>query len=414
MAPKRGTKRAAEATMSATDEAKKMKETLKNYGVSKTWYDGVVEGLQSPVAEDPLSVRKMLIAMLPEGLCVPADQRHAYQTANVQMVSESLQKVICKLEEKLATASAEVDRIEASKGELQSKVDAAEEALGTALENEQSCKLRLADVTRTVISCKSAVSGAETAQREKAQAREKALEEKAQVEILGALAQALACRPSLSASSWLALQATTRRRLSFAAVLAEEFRLLCDGEVQGQEAQAHYGKLESLAKQIGFEASLLTALPTSILKEPASRGSFDAMVVAQLAEGLGKRLSALKEELLASEPGATAAAQAVETAQKELQVAFEQQQVEAEKYKAAQELRASAETAKSQAHAEAAEHEPLLRQAVQARLEAETEVESFKNYNWACFEKLRDHQQLSSAQRAVEAQMEVEAAEAGA
>lgn len=32
----------------------------------------------------------------------------------------------------------------------------------------------------------------------------------------------------------------------------------------------------------------------------------------------------------------------------------------------------------------------------------------------ACFEKLRDHQQLSSAQRAVEAQMEVEAAEAGA
>lgn len=35
-----------------------------------------------------------------------------------------------------------------------------------------------------VISCKSAVSGAETAQREKAQAREKALEEKAQVERL--------------------------------------------------------------------------------------------------------------------------------------------------------------------------------------------------------------------------------------
>ena len=29
--------------------------------------------------------------------------------------------------------------------------------------------------------------------------------------------------------------------------------------------EAHYGKLESLAKQVGFEASLLTALPTSIL-----------------------------------------------------------------------------------------------------------------------------------------------------
>lgn len=31
---------------------RKSEETLKNYGVSKTWYDGVVEGLQSPVAED--------------------------------------------------------------------------------------------------------------------------------------------------------------------------------------------------------------------------------------------------------------------------------------------------------------------------------------------------------------------------
>ncbi|CAK9036733.1 unnamed protein product [Durusdinium trenchii] len=375
MAPKRGTKRAASGTEAMTDEAKKMKETLRNYGVSKAWYDGVVEGLESPVAEDPLSVRQMLIAMLPEGLCVPADQRHAYQTTHVKMVSETLQKVICKLEEKLAAASAEVSRIEGSKEELQHKVSAAEEATAGAAERERSCKVRLADVTRTVISCKEELSSAETAQREKASARENALQEKAQVE----------------------------------AVLAEEFRLLCAGEVQGEEAQAHYVKLETLAKQIGFEASLLTALPTSILKEPASRGSFDAMVVAQLGEGLTKRLSTLQEHLQASEPEATAAEQAVETAKKELQAAREQQQVEAEKYEAAQELRATAELARSKAQAEVAQQEPLLRQAVQARLEAETEVESFKNHNWASFEKLRDH---SSAQKAVEAQME--AAEAGA
>ncbi|CAK9036767.1 Uncharacterized protein SCF082_LOCUS21863 [Durusdinium trenchii] len=249
---------------------------------------------------DPLSVRQMLIAMLPEGLCVPADQRHAYQTTHVKMVSETLQKVICKLEEKLAAASAEVSRIEGSKEELQHKVSAAEEATAGAAERERSCKVRLADVTRTVISCKEELSSAETAQREKASARENALQEKAQVEHL------------------------------------ERFRLLCAGEVQGEEAQAHYVKLETLAKQIGFEASLLTALPTSILKEPASRGSFDAMVVAQLGEGLTKRLSTLQEHLQASEPEATAAEQAVETAKKELQAAREQQQVEAEKYEAAQ------------------------------------------------------------------------------
>eukprot|EP00435_Cladocopium_sp_Y103_P001788 s2911_g1.t1 len=64
MAPKKGTKRAAEVAVAEPSEAKKMKQTLQKYGVEKSIYDRVVEAIQ--FADVPNSVRQMLIAMLPE------------------------------------------------------------------------------------------------------------------------------------------------------------------------------------------------------------------------------------------------------------------------------------------------------------------------------------------------------------
>ena len=71
---------------------------------------------------------------------------------------------------------------------------------------------------------------------------------------------------------------------------------------------------------------MIQALPTSILKKPADRGSFDAMVVAQLQEGLGKRVSQLSDTIASGEPAAAARLAAVEQAKKELEVAQEKQQ----------------------------------------------------------------------------------------
>ena len=70
----------------------------------------------------------------------------------------------------------------------------------------------------------------------------------------------------------------------------------------------------------------MTALPTSILKKPGDRGSFDAMVVAQLQEGLGRRLSQLSDTIAGGEPAAAARLAAVEQAKKELEVAKGKQQ----------------------------------------------------------------------------------------
>lgn len=82
--------------------------------------------------------------------------------------------------------------------------------------------------------------------------------------------------------------------------------VLRDGSAEPPEAQRCYETLAALAERIGFEASLLKALPTSILRPPAERGSFDAMVVTELAEGLARRVAALTGLV---EQGAGAAAE---------------------------------------------------------------------------------------------------------
>ena len=71
---------------------------------------------------------------------------------------------------------------------------------------------------------------------------------------------------------------------------------------------------------------MIQALPTSILKKPADRGSFDAMVVAQWEEGLGKRVCQLSDTIASGEPAAAARVAAVEQAKKELEVAKGKQQ----------------------------------------------------------------------------------------
>lgn len=375
MAPKKGTKRAAEVAVAEPSEAKKMKETLQKYGVEKSIYDRVVEAIQ--FADDvPNSVRQMLIAMLPEGICVPADQRHEYQTTHVNMILELLQGVLSKLQDGVTSATGEVARIEACKAELLSKVQEAVEALEKANDVESSTKGNLADVTRTVLACKSTLAEKEKERCEGDAAHEAAKEDKLVIE----------------------------------QALAEEFRLLRDGEVEGEDAKAHYKKLEALAGKIGFEASLMTALPTSILKKPADRGSFDAMVVAQLQEGLGKCLAQLNETIQTGAPAAAHRLASVDQAKKDLEMSKLKQQEVADLYLSAKQVQKDCQGAKKAADTKVKQSEPDLKAAKKIQQEAENRLENYKTKNWSSFENLRDR----TTSKEVEAAAAIEAAEAGA
>jgi len=360
MAPKgtKGTKRTAAVAHVEVElpEAKKLKETLKAYGVSKTSYDAVVEALQHPLIDVSDSARDMLIASVLKGICVPVNQRHEFQNSYVEMLAQTLQGVLSQLKMKVETGTEEVSRIEAAKTELQAQVSASDEALQKALETESKGKEDFAEATGAARAAQTKLSELEKLRSEGDAAHDAAKKEKAQIE----------------------------------AALTEEFRVLRDG-TDGDEAKAHYKKLEQVAKSSGMENSLLRVLPNSILKPPSKRGSFEAMVVVKLEEGLTKRCTALAEQIQQGEPAAAERQAAVEGAMKELEAAKVHEEKTAEMYRETQTALKACQDAKKEADQKVEEAEPTLQSAKKVLQEASVELENYQNYNWTCFEDLKDH-----------------------
>eukprot|EP00434_Breviolum_minutum_P016691 symbB.v1.2.014715.t1/scaffold1080.1/size139481/11 len=142
------------------------------------------------------------------------------------------------------------------------------------------------------------------------------------------------------------------------------------------------------------------------------------MVVAQLQEGLGRRLSQLSDTIAGGEPAAAARLAAVEQAKKELEVAKGKQQDFADQYRAAKEAQKDAQGAKKNAETKVKQTEPDLKAAKKIQQDAKASLENYQNYNWGSFEMLRDHTSKPKSVEAAQVQLEeaaaIEAAEAGA
>ena len=293
-----------------------------------------------------------------------------------------------KLQKSVDDATAEAARIEASKTDLDSKATESAEALQAAAAHATDCKLKLAEATKVVLTAKSALCDKEKLQREGDVAFEAAKAEKAALE----------------------------------AALSEDFRLLRDGGVDGDIAQTHYKKLEGLASNIGLETSLMTALPTCMMKKPGDRGSFDAMVVVQLQDKLTKRISDLAEIIQSGQPSAATRQEAVDASRSELESAKQAQQEAAELLKAATDRLQECEKQKADAAANVEQYEPQFEAARKTVAEKEAERDAFCDYNFACFQKLQSQRTepkavddaMSQARRQLEMAAALEAAEAGA
>eukprot|EP00438_Fugacium_kawagutii_P033565 Skav211099 [mRNA] locus=scaffold2002:421210:430909:- [translate_table: standard] len=230
------------------------------------------------------------------------------------------------------------------------------------------------------------------------------------------LRPAATCNPSLDPATWAAAQAT-RLTLLAKTKQAEQQKLRSEGDAAHEAAKSEKAaieallaeeglgrKLEQIAASSGMEDSLLTALPTSMLKPPAERGSFDAMVrrcagmlmvVAQLQEGLLKRVATLELEIQQGAPAANERRLRVEEATQELEVplfmlpalvpatmwqaAKVHQEKMSEVYLGMQNALKACQDAKKAAEKEAV-----------ALAVASPLGQSFQTFNWGCFEKLRD------------------------
>jgi len=383
MAPKRGSKRAAEVSVEA-EHAKKLQTVLKQKGVTKATYEALVEAVEHPMASglNP-ATRKMLVAMLPQGALVPVEERQEGQQACVRMLEEVFESITSAMKAEIAEADSQVSKESAEATKLEEDLKNAETALQEASEAVATKKMALAEAAKTVIDSKTNLVEKEKEQRAGDAAYGAAVAEKEDVE----------------------------------AALAQDFRLLRDGVGEGEAYDT--SKILSLSTKLGLEDSLLTALPSVISKKPSERGSFDAMVVAQLEEGLRNKVSKLNEIVTTGAPAAAAREAATAEAKGAVDAAKQAQQLAADELTAAniaqkQHVR-EAEAAKASLLAQG----PVVKDAASLKTEKEEQLQRFLEWNLASFEMLRDRETLAPKQTKIVAETPeeaktMEAAEAGA
>lgn len=368
MAPKRGTKRAAEAEVPA---AKRLQDALRQHGVMKSSYNGILEAINHPLAKGlNEECRKMLVAMLPQGVCVPASERHALQDASVKMLDDVFQGILAEMQAEIDTETEKLSCVEASKASLEFKVQEASAALAEASAAFALRKATLAEAAKAVLTTKVSLADAEKEQRQGDASHNQAKKEKDSLE----------------------------------SALAEDFRLLRDGEVEAEEAQHHYDKLAALTSTLGLEESLMTALPTSMVKKPSARGSFDTMVVAQLEEGLLRQVAKLNEVIEAGAPAAEARQAAVAAACNQLESAKQAQQLAADELNAATELQQQREKEHEASLASMANYAPEYKQATETRDSKVEQLQLFKDWNLACFETVRDRESALATKKQTESE----------
>eukprot|EP00933_Yihiella_yeosuensis_P029745 TRINITY_DN23371_c0_g2_i1.p1 TRINITY_DN23371_c0_g2~~TRINITY_DN23371_c0_g2_i1.p1 ORF type:complete len:390 (+),score=154.16 TRINITY_DN23371_c0_g2_i1:75-1244(+) len=364
MAPKKGTKRAATEASEPTAQ-QKLNAILKERGVTKGNYNGILEAINHRLAEGLTDeVRKMLIAMLPDGLFQPVSKRHALQEATVKMLDEVYQNIQNKMQAEIDAEVSALSSVEASKAGLESKVQDAEAALKIASDDLDARKITLAEKAKLFRDAKAV------------------LEEKQKEQEDGDAASIVA-KADLNA-----LQTAFK----------EDFIKLRDGDAEASEK--HYERLAPVAAKAVDEASLLTALPSCMTKKPTERGSFDTMVVAQLQEALEKKIAELTATIENAAPASAAFQAAVTSAEEALEAAKQEQHVVAEAVEAAVAFKKQRSEEDSAAKASLESYEPEYKEACQARDAKIAQLDNFKEWNVACYEVVRNREEIHPAKKA--------------
>mmetsp|Transcript_108649 Transcript_108649/g.350744 ORF Transcript_108649/g.350744 Transcript_108649/m.350744 type:complete len:406 (+) Transcript_108649:11-1228(+) len=343
MAPKAAGKRAAREAAAPPAAAKKPRADPMLRAVEEAVRRA--EGL-------PESCREMLLAMAPLALGAPCDERHEVQRAAVEIIGEVMRGIESQHQAGLDARQAQVDEIQGSKGTLELAAVEAQAHLEDATRMTDTCKDALAATTETVSAAKAAVT-----EKHEAQQRDNA-----------AHMQVVDAKEALEKAINVDLGAIK----------------------EGCQGEAHYNALQPVLQGLGLDESLVAALPATCAKAPGDRAPFDTMVLEALDKGLREKAASLAQQLQEGAAAAQARAEAVEAANNHLATAISMHQEAEEALATAEARRAEAAAGAEAAAAAVDSHEPEYQAAVKARDQQAAALDSFRGYELACFELLRD------------------------
>lgn len=347
MAPKRGQKRAP--------EEQKVAAVLKKLRVTQGSFRKLSEALHHPLSDLTEDCREMLLAGLPYSVCVFQDERHDVQEIVVGMLEQALSKILGGLQLALDQENQKVAGAEATKEDLERKLQAAEEALKEAKTFTASKNEELQHASEALVQAKAALTQRSKEQKEGDADVEKTVADKELLE--------------LSKN--------------------EAFEALKLGSVAGAEAKAAFKKLEPALKLVEMDKSLRTTVPGVLTKTPSERGSFDGTVIDELEKRLESKIAEFKAAIAAAQPGVAERQGAVEGAQKELTSAEEAQQKASTALCAAKEAQKEASTGVSTAKDAVAAYKTEYKSATKTRDEKQAELQDFVDGSLGTFQELK-------------------------
>lgn len=260
------------------------------------------------------------------------------------MIAEVYDAIELKLKTTAETESAKVTEIEASKDTLDKALSEAESRHSTTTATVESCKATLAQCFGTMSERKLAVAAAQEAER-------------------------AGNAPGLIVEE-------EHRALKCA--LDDHLKVLKEGSWETGSAKRHLDALLPLASKLTDE-SLVTALPSTCIKPPAERSTFDNMVVDQLESSLTSKLTQLSADIETAKPAKAQRAADVEKAQLILKEAEDAQRKASDETTSALSAQKDTLAVLEVAKSEVAAFKPLLKKAKEAADEAQAEAELFQD-----------------------------------
>lgn len=248
-----------------------------------------------------------VVAMLGENLvhCLgqAKEERHEFQVKVSGMVHEVLNSIQAKLEASIAAAESKVAQADTEKASREALAEAAKD---TAASKAAAATAAKEAVDAAVAELKSAQEALQSAQKEQK-------------------------------NGDLAFAAADDKKVRMQSIITTVI-VPCKEGATGEAGVISKGIAEvtKLGKEYGFDAALMSSLPSALNKAPADRGSFDQLVVTQVETELQNRLAALTKELEEAAPAREERAAKVTAATATVEVASSKEASCKEALKAAQ------------------------------------------------------------------------------
>lgn len=337
-------------------EEQKIATVLKKLHVTQQSFKLLSEALHHPLSDLPEDCRQMLLAGLPFSVCVFQDERHEVQEVVVGMLEQAMSKILGGLQVALDQENEKVAGAEATKEDLERKLQAAEEALKGAKSFTAEKSEALEQATQAVVKAKAALT-----QRTKEQ-------QQGETE----LGKVVAEKDLLEVSK------------------KESFEALKLGSLSGdKEVKAAFKKLEPSLKLLVMDQSLRNAIPGVLTRPPSERGVFDGTVLDELEKNFESKISELSTAIQAAQPGAAQRQEVVDGAQQDLSQADEAQAQATKDMCAAKEAQKEATQGVSQAKEAVAAYKTEYKSATKTRDEKQAELQAFVDGSLATFQELK-------------------------